>query len=361
MILNRTKAGNVKDLNMKLLYMTTMKRLIPLLSVILLLNACEQRLPEFEDYEYTAVYFPHQYPIRTLSLGEEEYDNSLDKELKFHIAPNIGGMYTNTESWTVDFEVADTLAHHIENIGGDTLLPLPESYYTLTPSGQVVIPPGSFKGMIEVQLTEAFLQDTLAHGNHYVIPLRITGTSADSILRGLPSGVNPNPDPRKASEWAIPPKDYVLFGIKYVNQYHGTYLHRGMNIMYDNNNDPVDTAIYREIYIVDDELWKLYTKGTNVVHTDGIANYRGGVYMMKLTFSESGEIAVDSISGSTFAPTGTGTYVKGGGTWGGEPRDVIYLSYSFSQGDTLTHVVNDTLVYRNRGIRFETFTPVMSY
>lgn len=345
---------------MKPLHMISMKRLIPLLSVILLLNACEQKLPEFEDFEYSAVYFPHQYPIRTLSLGEEEYDNSLDKELKFHIAPNIGGMYTNTETWTVDFEVVETLAHHIENIGGDTLLPLPASYYTLTPSGQVEIPPGSFKGMIEVQLTEAFLQDTLSYDNHYVIPLRITGTSADSILSGQPSGVNPNPDPRKASDWAVPPKDYVLFGIKYVNPYHGTYLHRGMDIMYDDNNDPVDTAIYREIYIVDDELWKLSTKGTNVVHTDGIANYRGGVYKMELTVSESGEIVIDSIPGSTFTPTGTGTYVKGGSEWGGEPRDAIYLSYSFSQGDTLTHIVNDTLIYRNRGIRFETFTPVLS-
>jgi hypothetical protein len=89
MISHRTKVGNVKIFDMKPLHMISMKRLIPLLSVMLLLNACEQKLPEYEDFEYTAVYFPHQYPIRTLSLGEEEYDNSLDQELKFHIAQNI--------------------------------------------------------------------------------------------------------------------------------------------------------------------------------------------------------------------------------------------------------------------------------
>jgi hypothetical protein len=297
-------------------------------------------------------------------MGEEDtYDNSLERDLIFHIAPNIGGMYENTETWTVDFEVVDTLAHHIENVGGDTILPLPSSYYTLTPSGQVTIPPGSFKGMIEVRLAQEFLQDPLSYGNHYVVPLQITGTSADSILRGVSAGTNPNPDPRQPGDWAIPPKDFVLYGIKYVNPYHGTYLHRGRDIIYNLSNEPVDTVIYRQIYIVDDELCKLSTRGMNVVHTDGIANFRGGAYQMELTIAESGEIIVDSISGSEFLPTGTGSYVKDGSEWGGKPRDVIYLSYSFAEtdGDTLIHQVNDTLVFRNRGIKFEEFSPVLAY
>ena len=96
----------------------------------------------------------------------------------------------------------------------------------------------------------------------------------------------------------------------------------------------------------------------DVLHTNGIANFRGEAYAMELTISESGDIQVDSISGSTFLPTGTGSYVKEGGEWGGKPRDVIYLSYSFTQ-DALTHQVSDTLVFRNRSIKFETFTPVV--
>jgi len=295
-------------------------------------------------------------------MGEEEnYDNSMERELIFHIAPNIGGMYENTESWTVDFEVVDTLAHHIENLGGDTILPLPSSYYTLTPSNQVTILPGSFKGMIEVQLTDDFLDDSLAYGNHYVIPLRITGTSADSVLRGQSTSASTNPDPRRAADWTIPPKDFVLFGIKYVNPYHGTWLHRGMDIMYDSLDNPVDTAIYRQIYIVDDELWQLNTRGMDVAHTDGIAAYRGGEYQMELNISEDGSIQVDSVAGSTFTPEGTGEYIKDGSSWGGKPRDVIYLSYSFTEADTLTHQVNDTLVFRNRGIKFEEFSPVIKY
>jgi hypothetical protein len=338
-----------------------MKRILSLLAVIALLTGCEQKLPEFDDFDYTAVYFPLQYPMRTLSMGEEtNYDNSLEKELIFHIAPNIGGMYENLESWTVDFKVDDSLAYNIETAGGDTLLPLPSDYYTLSPEDQVTIPPGSFRGMIEVQLTDDFLEDSLAFGNHYVIPLRITATSADSILKGksaLPA--DSVPDRRIAGNWEIPPKDFILYGIKYVNPYHGTYLHRGRDVIYDTNNDPVETITYRQVYIVDDELWQLNTRGMDVVHTNGIANFRGGEYQMKLTIAESGDIQVDSISGSVFLPTGTGSFVEGGGEWGGKPRDVIYLSYSFSQGDTLTHQVNDTLVFRNRGIKFEEFSPVV--
>jgi hypothetical protein len=215
--------------------------------------------------------------------------------------------------------------------------------------------------MIEVQLSDAFLDDPLSWGNHYVIPLRITATSADSLLSGK-SALPPDsvPDPRIAGNWEVTPKDFVLYGIKYVNPYHGTYLHRGRDIIYDPDNNPVDTNIYRQIYVVDDELWNLSTRGMDVLHTNGIANFRGGNNRMELTISGSGEIRVDSIPGSAFLPTGTGTYVKGGGEWGGKPRDVIYLSYSFTGGGTLTHRVNDTLVFRNRGIKFETFTPVVS-
>lgn len=348
--------------NMKL-YLNSMKRIIPYLSVILLIFGCEQTLPEFDDFDYTAVYFPLQYPMRTLSLGEEEnYDNTLEKELIFHIAPNIGGMYENNKSWTVDFVIDESLAQNIQHIGGDTILPLPSSYYSMNPDDQVVIPSGSFRGMIEVQLTQDFLDDPLAYGNHYVIPLRITATSADSILKGESSGVTENPDRRLASDWVIPPKDFVLFGIKYVNKYHGTYLHLGMDIVYDQYDNPIDTTIYRKFYIVDSELWDLSTRGKNLIHTNGIGENHGAVdgdYKMALAFSENGDIVVDSIAGSVYAVSGSGSFVAEGAEWGGKKRDAIYLSYTFQENDTLKHVVNDTLVFRNRGIKFEEYSPIV--
>ena len=339
-----------------------MRKIIISLLSALVLCSCEQNLPDFPDFDYTAVYFPLQYPIRTLSLGNDEIDNSLDKQLKFHISVNIGGMYSNNKSWTVDFVVDENLAVNVQNNNGDTILALPATYYLLTPVNQVVIPPGSFSGLIEVQLQDTFLDDSLAYGNHYVIPLRITGTSADSILSGEPSEAYSNLDPRVPGEWITPPKNFTLFGIKYINEYHGIYLHRGRDIIFDSGNNPVDTVIYRQPYVERDELWNLSTRGRKIIFTDGIARYRGaidGLYKMKLTISENGQILVESLPGARYAASGTGSYMIDGDQWGGQLRDVIYLEYEFPDGDK-THHVNDTLVFRNRGVHFEEFNPVVT-
>jgi len=345
---------------MKSIYLKLMRQLIPAFIILLMLIGCEQKNPVFPDFDYTAVYFPLQYPIRTLSLGEEEFDNSLDKELKFHISANIGGMYENTKDWTVDYVVEESLAVGVQNINGDTILALPASYYSLTPTGQVTIPSGSFKGLIEVQLEDAFLDDPLSYGNHYVIPLRITASSADSVLQGLTDAIDP--DSRVPGEWITPPKDFVLFGIKYINNYHGTYLHRGIDISYDSLDNPVDTAIYRKNYVVDDELWNLSTRGRNVVHTNGIGKNTGSsggkAYTMELNIAENGQIQVDSVPGALYSVSGTGTYVVEGDRWGEKQRDAIFLSYEFNDGTNL-HRVTDTLVFRNRGIKFEEFDPVV--
>ncbi len=341
--------------------MKSVKRLIQSLLVVFILFSCNMDMPEFDDYDYTAVYFPLQYPIRTLSLGEEEFDNSLDKELKFHIAPNIGGMYVNKKNWTVDFVVDESMAANLRDINGNSIKVLPQSYYTLNPGSRVEIQPGSFRGMIQVQLNQQFLNDTMAYRTHYVIPLRITGTSADYILTGEAIENLPNPDPRIPAHWVNPPKDFVLFAIKYVNPYHGAYLHHGVNTRYDQNNNQVSKTVYRQTYVVNNPLYQLTTNGTNVVHTNGIANFRGtvgGQYKMKLSFAENGDVVVGSLPGARWAASGTGKYVVGGGEWGEKPRDAIFLSYEYTDGNFL-HKVTDTLVFRNRGLKFEEFTPVV--
>ncbi len=85
-------------------------------------------------------------------------------------------------------------------------------------------------GGIQVQLTDAFFQDPRSVKNTFVIPMRITGVvNADSVLSGKSS--LPNPDRRKAGDWITQPKDYILFAIKYINPYHGTYLRRGLDLV----------------------------------------------------------------------------------------------------------------------------------
>ena len=337
-----------------------MKNVLVLLIIVLAVVGCNQE-KVFSDYDYTAVYFPIQYPVRTLSLGNDRIDNSLDKELKFHIGVSIGGLYVNKRTWTVDYVLKPELAERLKTSAGDSVLILPEKYYTITPAEQVEIPSGSFNGLMEVQLTDDFLDDSLAFGNHYVIPLEITSSSADSILRGLP--VVSDPDKRVAADWASGglPKDFTLFMIKFVNPYHGNWLHRGVDYISDAGGNPVDTVVYRTKYLVDNKIWELSTSGRNSVLTNGIANNLGSNHKMSLKVDPATKtIEIDSVAGSSFMVHGVGEskWIEEGDTWGGKKRETMCLNYTYTDG-TNTHVVYDTLVFRDRGIHYEEFKPAV--
>jgi len=204
-----------------------MKKIFILILIVTWVSSCENQEQEWADFKTKTVYFPFQSPIRTLSFGEDRIDNSLDKELKFDIGVTISGMYENKKNWTVDYILDNSLmADSVFGNGGVPLIQLPSNYYTLSPLNTIIIPKGSFSGRVQVQLSDQFFNDTLALTGQYVIPLRITGTSADSILTGNASAANP--DRRNVNDWVSlqSPKDWVLFGIKYINAYQGTYLQR---------------------------------------------------------------------------------------------------------------------------------------
>lgn len=332
-----------------------MKKILFLLLIVSGMIACENQEINFPNFDNNAVYFPVQYPVRTLSLGNDDIDNSLDKELKFNIGVSIGGMYENTRNWTVDYVVDETLCNSL----GNDVLPMPRSWYTLTPENRVIIPKGSFSGLILVELTDDFLADSLSSGYHYVIPLRITSSNADSILTGTPT--IPDADRRIAEHWdaGSPPKDFTLFMVKYVNEYHGTYLRRGVDYTMNELGEVTNTAIYRDKYVERDQVVRLSTSARNEVVTNFMGANSGGGYSLKLVADlSSGEISVESSEESTYsvAQPATGQFVEGGDAWGGRERDVIYLSYRYMVGLN-SHQVNDTLVFRDRGIAYEEFMP----
>jgi hypothetical protein len=334
-----------------------MKHAWILLLVATCMAACENQENKFPDYDYNAVYFPYQFPIRTLSLGTDDIDNSLDRELKFHIGVSIGGMYENNRNWVVGYEVDENLC---DSLGNDVKA-LPTSYYTLYPENEVTIPAGSFSGLILVQLTQDFLKDTLSYGNHYVIPLMITYTDADSILSGVPAV--PDPDKRVVSDWdaSAPAKDFTLFMVKYVNEYHGNYLRRGIDYSQDAFGNITDSAQYREKYVERDQVVSMATDGRYNLRTNFSGAYIGAEYAVKLTLlPASGEVAVETAEGAKYrvVQTGSSSFVPGGDNWGGRERDVFYLDYRYRVG-IYNHQVYDTLVFRDRGIAFEQFVPTV--
>jgi hypothetical protein len=343
-----------------------MKRAFIYIILIIGLAGCKNQDIEFPDYTLHAVYFPLQLPLRTLSLGEDRIDNSLDKQLKFDIGISIGGMYNNSKNWTVDYVVDNKLTDSVYNLSNQRIIPVPSSYYTLSPENTAIIPSGSFNGLIRVQLTDQFLDDPLAFSGRYVLPLRITATSADSVLSGRPSVSNP--DIRVASDWeaGMGPRNWVLFGIKFVNPYHGSFIHRGKDIRFQAGVRK-DSAIYHQKFVERDQIWALSTSGRAKVVTNGIGINISltGQYAMELVFANStgsnGTVTIIPRAGSLYSVTGSGAYFDKASSvegFGGQIYPSMYLNYTYTEG-VYTHQVYDTLTFRDRGLKYEELSIVV--
>lgn len=332
------------------------------LFISVLFASCENEDWEFPDFEYQTVYFAHQYPVRTITLGEDIFDTSLDNEWKFQIMATTGGIYENEHDVIIDVTVDNTLVDGLAYANGGEILPMPDNYYNLA-SDNIVIPTGRVTGGVEVQLTEAFFADPLSIQRNYVIPMRMTNVQqADSILVGEPITA----DGRRtvASDWAVQPKDFVLYAVKYINPWHGYYLRRGEDVIVGKNgNFELNQTIVRsEEFVVDDEVVMLTTQSLNEVLfpvTFMDSDETNIDVHLILRFDEEGNITVGTNS-EDYTVTGSGEFVKDGETnsWGNQDRDAIHLNYEVELENF--HVSStDTLVLRNRGVEMELFTPVL--
>jgi hypothetical protein len=339
---------------------TSMKKILYLLSIVTLLSGCENKDIDFPDFAFQAVYFPFQTPVRTLMLGDEEIgDNSIDLEHAFSIGASIGGMYENKKDREITVEFAPELALKITDGSGKALGLLPATYYNAT-FDKIIIPAGSFFGKLRVNLTDAFFADTLTTGLRYVIPLRITDAQGDSILSGKPRVTSP--DPRISAHWTVPPKNFVLFGIKYINPTHGVYLLRGKRT---NVNNALDVVKYSARFIDDNDITKLSTRSLteNFMSTVGGTNKEGSgsnaKYSIKLKFDKDNKTVTVSRRNTTTVPvTGTGKFYSKADpeaeSYNGKKHRTIYLDYNYIDGANTYHV-NDSLVFVDTDMKFEEF------
>ena len=338
-----------------------MKQIFYFLSIITLLSACTNQDVEFPDFAYQAVYFPYQTPVRSLMLGDEvEGDNSIDLEHAFSIGASIGGMYENTKERIVTIKFAPELASNIKDGSGVVLQLLPASYYNAT-FDKIVIPAGSFFGKLRVNLTDAFFTDPLTTSLNYVIPLIITDATGDSVLRGSRVPSVASPDPRIASDWLVPPKNYVLFGVKYINPTHGVYLLRGKRT---NKANAQDVVPYSARFIDDNDMTTLTTKSL----TENYMSTVGGTfkeasnpkYSMLLTFNkDSKSVTVSQKSSTTVGVTGTGKFYSKSDPesegYNNKKHRTIYLDYTYVDGAN-TYQVKDSLVFVDTDMKFEEFS-----
>ena len=82
-----------------------------------------------------------------------------------------------------------------------------------------------------------------------------------------------------------------------------------------------------------------------------------GEVNIELLFNDNDECTIQSFEGDPNNVSGTGQFVENGGFWGGEEHDAIFIQYSYTDiVNNETHDVNDTLVVRDRNVKFEEFT-----
>lgn len=322
---------------------------------------CQNQDRVFPDFDYTTAYFPYQYPIRTLVMGDYYFDNTRDKELKFLISATMGGVYENTADRKVEFVIDESLTERLY-AGDKRILALPRRYYTLSHSSEIVIPRGQLSGSIEVQLTPDFLQDSLAIGHlgtRYVVPIRIVRADTDSLLIGR-AAVS-NPDARVETDWVSRPKNFTLFGINYVNEYHGKYLLRGKSEI-TTGATLTETNVYSDKYVEKNEVVDVNTSARNAIvykHRIVRANTSSpGEFEMLVTFDQNGNGTIVKKAGSAFTVTGIAKYSSGTETWGGEKRNAIYLDYKVTEGPRV-HSAKDTLVFRDKAVSFQEYVPVI--
>ncbi len=335
-----------------------MKKLFILLLVVIgFLSACENQDTNFDNFEYTSGYFPYQFPIRTLVLGDYIYDNTNDNNHKFVISVAMGGVYSNVEEREFEFAVDESFCDNILFAAdGDTIKVLPQSYYTLGSSNKIVIPAGELHGGVEVQLTDAFFNDEDSYKLSYVVPIKLVGsTDVDSIMSGKASVSDP--DPRVSTDWEVEPMDFTMFAIKYINEYHGTYLHYGESKVLDASNTILETKTYSEDNLVDNSTSDLATTGKNSVSLTTFlqSDIMTGEVTLELTF-DGDNCTVTNSEGSSYTIAGSGVYKSNAYEWGNKERNGIELTYTVTDG-TNTYEANDVLVIRDRGVVFETYTP----
>ena len=340
-------------------------------------TSCYNADREFPDYEGgTTAYFAYQFPVRTLVLGNDIYDNTLDNEHKCRIWSTMGGAYSGRDA-VVDIVVDESLCDNLyfTDDGGNAaspVLPMPKDYYRL--ASNAISYNGEPRGYVEVQFTDAFFNDPKAVANTYVIPLLMTNVKGiDHILTGSArEGLSPSRT--NTEDWDVLAKDYVLYCVKYMNPWQGKYIRRGVDNVTEKG---VTTKVVRKDFSLvnsdlehykenpvnqNDEVCGISTKNMSQAIFPVSFKTSGASISCNLILTFSGNSCTISTDDENVTATGSGEFIVKGTEraeykdyqWGsnnGEPvqRDILRLAYDvkFNNNDIQVSTT-DTLVVQTR-------------
>lgn len=197
--------------------------------IVLAVGACEPYEDYIKDFDYSAVYFGTQKPLRTLVTRENE------STLDFKLGVTLAGLRENPNSHWATIEIDTNLLDSMPGASAFTLLP--DDWYTFNlPDNKIIIPKGKFLGDFTISIDKAkFTADPTSLTKKYALPIRILATSADSILNG---------------DDVVAGKHYTVLVVKYINEYSGTYFARGNQVELDLSGNVIDGSL-KEYYHID--------------------------------------------------------------------------------------------------------------
>ena len=322
-----------------------MKRYIKMVAALLALmasfTACENGDQTFDDYEGgTTAYFAYQSPVRTIVLGDDEYDTTLDKAHKLKILATFGGSY-NGRNATVNVAVDNSLCDNLTFADGTQVKAMPKEYYQLSTTAFNFN--GGMQGGTEVQLTDDFFKDPDAVKNTYVIPLVMQNqTGFDRIATGTlkegKTGSRTN-----ASIWETAPRDYVMYCVKYQNKYSGWWL-TNHNTSTDNIEKASQVQITTRtlnssVYTVE------FQEGSKILKAD-----------LLLTFDDKENCTITSLTEGVKA-TGSGSWADNGiHSWNNKDRDLMELNAEITFAGGVKKNLNEKLVWWRSGVSKEEFS-----
>ena len=322
-----------------------MKRYIKMVAALLALmasfTACENGDQTFDDYEGgTTAYFAYQSPVRTIVLGDDEYDTTLDKAHKLKILATFGGSY-NGRNATVNVAVDNSLCDNLTFADGTPVKAMPKKYYQLSTTAFNFN--GGMQGGTEVQLTDDFFKDPDAVKNTYVIPLVMQNqTGFDRIATGTlkegKTGSRTN-----ASIWETAPRDYVMYCVKYQNKYSGWWLtnHNTSteNIEKASQVQITTRTLNSSVYTVE------FQEGSKILKAD-----------LLLTFDDKENCTITSLTEGVKA-TGSGSWADNGiHSWNNKDRDLMELNAEITFAGGVKKNLNEKLVWWRSGVSKEEFS-----
>jgi hypothetical protein len=240
-----------------------------------------------------------------------------DRDMEIFTGVSIGGKREVDMNDWASFEVAPELVP-----SGYYLLP--ESYYVFSNPNTMRVRKSNLPvADVGIKFTNEFYNDANAVDKYYVLPLRITDSSLDSI---------------NTAETVV--------AIKFISTFHGTYYVKGTIDELDADGNVVATTVYNDKDLIKNITRDVQTISRNVIVKPGVANFNvTATEKVQLTIEMDDNkdkiynVLLGQASGGINITDGSGTY------YGNKEKPEIQLNYSFVRGGKNYHV-DETMILR---------------